>query len=183
MCDSLELEPELEPEPKQTQEQEIRNNDLFKNDIILFNDKNSESSKAKDIEPNPTSKQAVFLTEKLIDLIVSNNSRASVPEKDEQNKLFKKWVKSIERLERLGPVGAKAEENKGYSWEEIDKIIEFSQDDNFWKSNILSAAKLRKKVVTLENQMNRKRGNNTSESKMDMLAELYASAEDVETND
>lgn len=183
MCDSLELELEPELEPEQTLEQEIKNNDLFKSDIILFNDQNSESSKEKVVEPNPLNKQAVFLTEKLIDLIVSNNSRASVPKKDEQNKLFKKWVKSIERLERLGPVGAKAEENKGYSWEEIDKIIEFSQDDNFWKSNILSAAKLRKQVVTLENQMNRKIGSNTSESKMDMLAELYASAEDVETDE
>ena len=130
-----------------------------------------------------TNKQAVFLTEKLIDLIVSNNSRASVPEKDEQSELFKKWMKSIERLERLGPVGAKEKENKGYSWKEIEKIIEFSQDDDFWKSNILSAAKLRKKVVTLENQMNRKIGNNTSEYKMDMLAELYSSAEDVSTNE
>jgi hypothetical protein len=122
------------------------------------------------------------LTIKLIDLIKENNSRAFVPEKNIDNPLFKKWLTSIERLQRLGPIGAQEEENKGYSWEEIEKLIVFSQNNSFWKSNILSAFKLRKQVVVLENQMKSK-NNDNSEAELDMLSELYAEAENDDLND
>jgi len=62
----------------------------------------------------------------LIELIKENNPRASVPKKDPADPLFKKWAKEIERLKRLGPVGAKPKEKKGYSLQEIREIISFS---------------------------------------------------------
>ena len=96
--------------------------------------------------------------------------------------MFNKWVKELEKINRLGPVGAKEDENKGYTWEEIKEIIDFSQNDEFWSSNILSAKKLRKQIVKLENQMN-KSGKSNSTKKMDMLAELYVEYLNEEQND
>jgi curved DNA-binding protein CbpA len=162
--DSLELElalaQELTPTLKLKQEQEKTSDEIDQRKL-----------KAKE------------LTVKLIDLIHRNNPRALIPEKKLKNPLFKKWLTAIERLERLGPIGAKTEENKGYEWEEIEKIIEFSQNDSFWKSNILSASKLRKQIVVLENQMKNKKSDDNSEAKIDMLAELYAEAENDDLND
>jgi len=89
----------------------------------------------------------------LIDKILANNPRARVPNKDPTDSLMKKWVYEMEKLNRLGPVGVKKSEHKGYNWKEIKKIINWCQDDNFWKSNILSTVKLREKIVTLENKM------------------------------
>ncbi|ADQ13712.1 hypothetical protein [Halanaerobium hydrogeniformans] len=126
--------------------------------------------------------QALELTKYLIEKIKDNNHRARVPEIDLNNDLFIKWIKEMEKLNNIGPVGAKKDDNKGYSWQEIKKIIDFSQDDEFWSSNILSAKKLRKQVIKLENQMN-KSGKSESTKRMDMLAELYVEYLNEEQND
>lgn len=118
----------------------------------------------------------------LIELIEENNPRASLPEKDPTDPLFKKWAKEIERLKRLGPVGAKAKENKGYSLQEIRDIISFSQKDQFWKSNILSAKKLRKQVIKLENKMKITKLND-SKQKTNMLKNLYLAAKEEEDDE
>lgn len=103
--------------------------------------------------PDPANlKIAYKATCYLIDRILANNPRARAPNKDPTNALMKKWVAEMGRLHRLGPIGAEESENKGYSWKEIKKIINWCQDDNFWKTNILSAAKLREKIITLENK-------------------------------
>jgi hypothetical protein len=115
----------------------------------------------------------------LIELIEKNNPRASVPPKDPSDPLFKKWAKEIERLKRLGPVGAKAKDNKGYSLQEIRDIISFSQQDQFWKNNILSAKKLRKQVIKLENKLKSSKSN-TSSQNTDLLKELYLAAKEEE---
>ena len=187
MGDSLELELALElaPEPaltpalKESQENK-KIADNLKAESNFSESKKSEYLQEKDNNYSISKARSIILTKKLIDLIIANNSRATVPKKDLEDKLFNKWLTSIERLNRLGPVGAKESENKGYSWNEIEKIIEFSQNNNFWKSNILSAAKLRKKIIILENQMQRNSKNDNSESNMDMLAELYANADEGE---
>ena len=83
--------------------------------------------------------------------ILENNARARVPPNDPEDKLMQKWVQEMERLHRIGPPGG----NQGYSWQEIRQLIDFSQDDEFWRANILSAGKLREKCVQLENQMKR----------------------------
>lgn len=43
----------------------------------------------------------------------------------------------------------------GYDRDQVEKVIKWCQADEFWKSNILSAKKLREKVGTLVLQMNR----------------------------
>ncbi|MGM0438757.1 MAG: hypothetical protein ACQEQD_10865 [Bacillota bacterium] len=111
----------------------------------------------------------------LIDKILENNSKTKVPEKSEDDKSMQKWCKDLDKLHRLGPIGAKKGENKGYSWKEIFKIIEWSQTNDFWKTNILSAYKLRKQVIKLENKMKleKDKGNN----RIDILKELYDDAQ------
>ena len=122
--------------------------------------------------------QAVKLTEKLIDLILANNKRAALPPKKLTNSKFQSWVNSISKLHQLGPLNAKAAANKGYSWQEIERLIEFSQQNQFWKNNILSARALRKQIIKLENQLQSKKEEGFN--KMGMLAQLYAEAAEEE---
>jgi hypothetical protein len=91
----------------------------------------------------------VALTELLIKKITDNNPRASVPEKGTSN--YNKWVSEMEKLHRIGPIGG--DSSKGYRIEEIKGLILWCQEDSFWKNNILSAGKLREKIVMMENQM------------------------------
>ena len=81
--------------------------------------------------------------------ILSNNPRARVPTDKEEDSLMQRWAQEMDRLNRLGPPGG----SKGYTWDEVKKIIDFCMDDSFWQSNILSPAKLREKIVILENKM------------------------------
>lgn len=52
----------------------------------------------------------------------------------------------------------------GYSEPEITAVIQWCQSDQFWHSNILSAAKLRDKFSTLHSQMSAGRGRNEPQS-------------------
>lgn len=195
MGDSLELELALAQAP--ALEQALLKNRFSSEpepEIIFVekkfaNEHNSEPQNALATETNLYSPKdqidlkAQQLTEKLIDLILANNPRAKVPVKNSTDQHFQKWLKSIERLHRLGPLGAKAKENKGYSWQEIEELIEFSQQNDFWQTNILSPQKLRKKAITLENQLQRVKSENHSQAKMDMLAELYSEADAVDADE
>jgi len=62
------------------------------------------------------------------------------------------WAEEIGRLHRLD----------GRSYEEIEAIIEWCQRDPFWRSNILSASKLRKQFPTLRMQQQRGRNGSTA---------------------
>ena len=99
-------------------------------------------------------KAACYLRRK----ILRNNKRTRVPNEAPDD--MEDWAKEMVRLNRIGPVGAKESEKKGYSWEEIKKLICWCQEDKFWKSNILSAGKFREKIVQLENQMKSRLGSN-----------------------
>ena len=107
-------------------------------------DKNNNSSPPKFDEDSKPYKYA----KKLRNLIISNNQRQPVP--DENPKDLEKWCLSLDRLNRIGPKGAK---DNGYSWSEIGEIIDWCQQDEFWWKNVLSATKLREQVIKLENQM------------------------------
>jgi len=158
----------LTPAPAQTQAQ-IKTKTSGKEEIIFL----SQEFKS---QLSPVEELCSYL----IGLIEKNNPRASVPEKDPSDPLFKKWAAEIERLKRLGPVGAKPGENKGYSLEEIRDLISFSQQDQFWKSNILSAKKLRKQIIKLENKMKSSKFNSSSQNNK-LLQELYLAAKEEET--
>ena len=95
-------------------------------------------------------KAALYLRNRILE----NNPRARVPRDDPEDPLMQKWAQEMDRLHRIGPPGG----SQGYSWQEIRELIDFSQDDAFWKANILSAGKLREKCIQLENQMKRQSG-------------------------
>ena len=115
--------------------------------------RNTLSQDSKKSPDSDNTKIAFKATCYLIDKILTNNIKARVPPKNPDDPLMKKWLTEMERLNRIGPVGVKESENKGYSWKEIKKIIDWCQDDNFWRANILSTAKLREKIINLENKM------------------------------
>lgn len=117
-------------------------------------DSEKPNEKAEEYEPkfDETTKPYQFAAY-LRDKIIENNPRQPVP--DENPEDLEDWAVSLDRLNRLGTVGAK---DKGYTWNEIQKIIDWCQDDDFWKANILSASKLRKQVVKLENRMKSRGG-------------------------
>jgi len=96
------------------------------------------------------------LAEKLKDYVDSNTLHKSGPRLD--SSCFQDWCTAIDRLHRLGPTG----EDNGYSFDEIEDLINFSQNDDFWWRNILSATKLRKKAYQLEAQMKDKKSKSSS---------------------
>ncbi|MBD9252109.1 hypothetical protein EGR95_04350 [bacterium] len=49
------------------------------------------------------------------------------------------WAADFDKCHRLD----------GHSWEDIDKVLQFSQFDLFWQSNILSGGKFRKQYTQL----------------------------------
>ena len=72
------------------------------------------------------------LSERLYKNILLNDSKAKKPN-------LEKWADYIDKLIRLD----------GRSIDEIEKVIDFSATDDFWKSNILSTKKLRDKFSQL----------------------------------
>jgi hypothetical protein len=164
-----ELRTELEQQKnsRRTAEEHLRNNNKNVKNVKKVNkEKNvlsnscSDSKKQNqnpqfDIDSMPY-KAAKYLRK----LILENNSKEPVP--DENPKELKDWALELDRLNRLGPVGAK---NKGYNWKEIGRIMEWCQDDSFWKKNIKSASKFRKQITKLEDNMEDNAGNNNYKSK------------------
>lgn len=94
------------------------------------------------------SEDVIILTGLLVDRIKANNPNAKVSD-------INKWRDSIRLMI----------DSDNYSYEQILKMIEFSQSDEFWKSNILSSKKLREKAGTLFLQMGRESGDKTRTSK------------------
>ncbi len=75
---------------------------------------------------------AIILAKLLWSLILENNPKAKVPN-------FQKWAGEVEKMLRID----------GRTFEEVEFMIHWSQQDNFWKANILSTAKLREKFDQL----------------------------------
>ena len=73
--------------------------------------------------------------------MLNNNPKAKIPDD------LSKWLDAMDKIERLN----------GYTVDQIKAVIEWSQQDEFWKSNILSVPKLREKIDTLIMQMQRAR--------------------------
>ena len=93
------------------------------------NDKNEENDKKRTFLVDSPEYQ---LSLHLFNGIRSNDSKAKEPD-------LQKWASEIDKLIRIDK----------RTPEEIAKVIEFSQSDSFWKSNILSTATLRKQFPKL----------------------------------
>lgn len=86
--------------------------------------------------------EATVLTKLLVKMMLQNNPNARIPKTEKQKEL---WIDSLEKIHRLD----------GYSYDQIKKAIIWSQNNDFWKANILSTKKLREKMPTLILQMDR----------------------------
>ena len=103
------------------------------------------------IEPTPTaSEDAIRLCEVLRGLIVTNDPKS--PAGKLSAKQSGNWITDMDRLIRLD----------GRDPTEVERVIRWCQADNFWRSNILSAKKLREKYSQLLLKMREARppGNN-----------------------
>jgi len=81
----------------------------------------------------------------LADKILCNDSNNATL-KNNYDKTIDRWADDIRKLNLIDD----------RSLEDIKKVIDFSQHDNFWCSNILSAKKLREKFGTLYLQLTKK---------------------------
>ncbi len=85
---------------------------------------------------SPAYRAAVYLDEQL---------RARLPKKKpESQKHLQAWALEFERCHRID----------GQSWEDIDQVLRFSQQDAFWSQNIMSGRKFREKFMQLMAKMN-----------------------------
>lgn len=81
--------------------------------------------------------EAQNLTKLLYQLILRND-----PVMEKRLKKWEFWVDDIEKIHRLD----------GREWHEIEAVIRWCQENNFWKANILSGGKLRKQFPKLRLQ-------------------------------
>jgi hypothetical protein len=95
------------------------------------------------------------LAKKLQTHILSNNPKAKTGN-------LQKWALEFDRMMRLD----------SRSYDEIVQVMEFSQRDSFWMSNILSAKKLRDKFDTLYLQSQKKPKSYTHEHDISDLKKL-----------
>ena len=100
---------------------------------------------------------------KLRQAILSVNDKRPVPKANPAD--MESWAKELDRLNRLGPVG---QINKGYSWAEIETLIEYLPQHDFWSINIRSVDKFRKQICRLDEEMQKDynfKGNSKAEEK------------------
>jgi len=90
--------------------------------------------------------EAIRLSGLLSDLILSNNPKNRELSPGRKEKTIHRWAEDIDKMIRLEQRGP----------EEIERIIHWSQEDDFWKGNILSGGKLRKQFDQLVIQAERK---------------------------
>ena len=83
---------------------------------------------------------------------------------------IKAWADPIDKLHRID----------GHGWDEIRKVLQWSQNDSFWSGNILSGAKLRKQFDVLTAQMNRPGSGAAMNPKNLTAADLFAMADSME---
>jgi hypothetical protein len=87
--------------------------------------------------------EALRLSGMLADLILKNLPNHSGLTASKRNRTVTSWAWDIDKMNRID----------GRSWEDIEHIIRWCQSDTFWKSNILSGAKLRDKANQLSAKM------------------------------
>ena len=136
-----------------TKSQQRANKELTTNN----NDNNDNNDKKEKEEKKPVTfspdTQPLKLALHLRSLIQSNLPKQPLPPiTDLSARKIQAWAKDIDLLHRKGAVGG----DNGYSWAEIREVIDWCQDSEFWRGNILSPGKLREKIVTLTHQMSRK---------------------------
>ncbi len=97
-----------------------------------------DSKKEKESRSSAPSLNASRLASSFYQKILENDPKAKPPN-------LEKWGAELDRMQKLD----------GRTWEEIEGLIIFAQEDEFWRGNCLSPAKLRKKATQLTLQMHK----------------------------
>lgn len=108
------------PTPKQEEEEKEKEKEEVKEKV------------KSSIDENKFSPEIRNLSKLLFSLILQNNDKAKQPN-------FNSWDEHIDKLHRIDK----------YELKQIEYVIKWCQQDNFWKSNILSTKKLRDKFAGL----------------------------------
>ena len=95
-----------------------------------------EKKKSRDSVPPSIAPEALRLSSLFYQKILANDDKAREPN-------LERWAKELDKIHRLD----------GRSWEDIERLIVFAQEDEFWRANCLSPTKLRAKATTLVMQM------------------------------
>lgn len=122
---------------ERTQRERQENGDRTEREQRQNNNKNANNANKE--KKYIYSSSHMTMAEKLKSLILQNNPGARTPTD------LSKWATVLEQMERLDK----------RSPEQINAVMEFSQKDPFWKSNILSASKLREQFDKLWLQRDR----------------------------
>ena len=82
----------------------------------------------------------------MADLMIQNNPNNISLQNGKRESAIVRWSEDFDKLSRIDK----------RSWSEIEQVLRFSQADDFWKSNILSGATLRKQWDKLTAKMQQK---------------------------
>lgn len=115
------------------------------------------SSKKKKPLPEQASRLAGILADEILKRLPNKIELKS----DRREKSIKKWAEAIDKLNRIN----------GHSWKVIEETMLWSQNDDFWQSNILSGDKLRKQFDMLQARM--QQNTDQSAGSPDMSQEEY----------
>ncbi|MCK8059727.1 MULTISPECIES: hypothetical protein [unclassified Fusibacter] len=143
---------------KSTEEKQLldTNNKCKSNDNECIINSFIESDNIEKIIDDPKSISNQIAKE-FISLILRNNPNARVPKKG--SKQFENWTTEIEKLHRIDK----------REWDEISKVLKFSQSDNFWSTVILNPSKLRNQYDQLWLRMLKPNEKMGAESKLSRL--------------
>lgn len=118
----------------------LLNTNILNTKELNTNKQNTHMSQPAEPAATCAPEEAIKLAKKLKERILDNKPNRKIDRGWEEN-----WSRDIEKLHRID----------GRSWEDIEKVIDWSQDSAFWRTNILSGKKLRDKIDILEDQMAR----------------------------
>ena len=155
--DGTNLEPAWNPNGAQT-EPEIRLG-LDKNRLGLEVEGINNDSKKKTKVFTSTDKSylcAVFLSKRISSRLPSA--------KEATEKTLQRWADAFDKCNRID----------GHDWDEIKRVLKFSQDDPFWQANILSGKTFREKYMQLLAKWSASRGQKSTgrESSVDRARRL-----------
>lgn len=91
----------------------------------------------------PLTPEAMRLSGMLADLILENNPNNIALRPERRDGTIEGWAAHIDKLNRLD----------GQPWGQIEAVVRWSQQDDFWQANILSGGKLRSKFDQLQTKM------------------------------
>ena len=127
-----------------TQDHTNQSLESLKEPVVGANAPASEFDKNKDNNQPPSlSKEidarATACAEKIASSVLSMLPKAKSLSAGKRDKTIERWASDIEKINRID----------GYDYPSIEKVVAFAVNDDFWKPNIQSGAKLREKFEML----------------------------------